>query len=164
MHLIKSQKKGDTVYFKIEGEGSMHNAHPLSLVLNYLKMDPNINAVFDFSECDYIDSTFIGILTSYAIYASSNNKTVVCNNVKDKIKEALDTMGVSRFLEFTKDLPLPADGYKELKNLPLSSLERTRYILSAHKTLTELSDENKKRFADVMRFLEEDLKNQERNQ
>ena len=142
----------------------MHNSHHLSVVLNYVKIDKDIQVIFDFTECTYIDSTFIGILAGYAINAKNNGKTVICNNVSDKIKESLVTMGIVRFLKLEKDVAVPAEGYKELSDLPISSIDRTRYILDAHKTLVEISEDNKKRFADVMRFLELDLKTQEEGQ
>lgn len=161
MNLIKSLKKDNKIYILIDGEGSMQNSHPLSVLLGYARMEKSLDIILDFSNCDYIDSTFIGVITGYAIFLKENGGKLACNNVKESIKDTLNTMGVSRFLLFNDDMSIPQNGYKELKNLPITTVQRTKYILNAHRTLTGLSDENKKKFADVMRFLEVDLKSYE---
>jgi anti-sigma B factor antagonist len=122
--------------------------------------------VLDLTECTIMDSTFLGILARFGLNLSGQTEpagSVQILNPNDRIVGLLENLGVDHLFEMVRGSPpLPTHGTTD-HELAASTDKREvmRTSLEAHQTLSELSPENADRFKDVIRFLAEDLKNQE---
>lgn len=110
---------------------------------------------FDFSECSYMDSTFLGLI----VYFSKTARNLgigapVIHHANAQCKSLFRTMGMSKMLEFTEEpCPSPIAGEWLASNEALS----TGFLLDVHKELSLLSPENEERFRPLTSALEQSL-------
>ncbi len=123
--------------------------------------------VLDLTDCVIMDSTFLGILARFGLNLSGLTESpgsVQMLNPNSRIVGLLENLGVDHLFEIVRGVePLST---VDATNLELPSSpnkhEATRTSLEAHETLSALNPENAARFKDVIRFLAEDLKAQDR--
>jgi anti-sigma B factor antagonist len=123
--------------------------------------------VLDLTDCLIMDSTFLGILARFGLILASQTEpagSVQIVNPNTRIVGLLENLGVDHLFEVVSGAPHQALNGGSDHELAASTDKReaTRTSLEAHETLSELSPENAARFKDVIRFLAEDLKNQEK--
>jgi anti-sigma B factor antagonist len=121
--------------------------------------------VLDLTDCQIMDSTFLGILARFGLTLSSQTEpvgSVQVVNPSERIMGLLENLGVEHLFEVINGVPPAAEGATDLELANCSDKRKvTQISLEAHQTLSQLSPENAARFKDVIRFLAEDLKNQE---
>jgi anti-anti-sigma factor len=127
-----------------------------SRLLPFLAPDGGANRLHvDLSDCDYMDSTFLGLLVFLA--KTARNQTLpplLVHGANAQCTSLFRTMGMMKLLEFS-DEPSPSGGSFEeiVSNESLNS----RFLLDAHRELTALSPENRNRFDVLTAILEKDL-------
>ncbi|MCF7885487.1 MAG: STAS domain-containing protein [Candidatus Marinimicrobia bacterium] len=111
--------------------------------------------IVDISEASYIDSTNIGLLAQIARFSLqkfSHKLPVIVDT--DGLQELLRDMGFAEICEFVK-MPDNFDyEYKSIQSTQGSKENLGKMILDAHKTLTEINENNKQQFKDVVNLLE----------
>ena len=125
------------------------------------QFDKNQHGVLiDFSDCETIDSTFIGIITSLTLKSKKENrKFIKILNVNEHIKRILKTLGLINILDIV-DEKLNNIKYN---NLPISSagkIEIANLVLDAHETLSELNEKNVLEFKNVVTYLKKQISEQ----
>jgi len=116
------------------------------------------NIIIDLSQCNGMDSTFMGVLAMIGLEAKGKARVLVVN-ANEKLRNLLDSIGVSRLVEFTQ---------KEMNEINWSSLceaakesgdmdEMADTIREAHKTLMNISSENVPKFKNVVDMLSSDM-------
>jgi anti-anti-sigma regulatory factor len=114
-----------------------------------------ITVVFDLSQCTYMDSTFIGFIVSLErLSESSKLDTLIILRPSIQCRSAMKKLSVLPHLSLsnddTPDIPVfalekdPA-AFKQKKNVAL--------MFEAHKTLSDLSSENRMEFSALLEEL-----------
>ena len=125
-------------------------------VLSYLLPEPRISALrLDLSGCDYMDSTFLGLV----VYLSKTLKSsglgpLSVHGAGGQSMSLFRTMGMLKMLEFS-DRACPRPERTESLSTP-ADISAT-FLLEAHRELTMLSPENEERFRSLTGALEDSL-------
>ena len=148
----------DTIFIKIEGNATMKNSKTLSDLLVKIFNGEKKNLVFEMSDCNYLDSTFLGLIAKCALEIKKTwNSTLYIMNASNMVLSGLKQTGIDKFVEKIEDSSLQLKT-SELENQDFSDRkEKTLHILEMHKTLMELNEKNKETFQNVVNMIEKDL-------
>ncbi|MEY2411211.1 MAG: anti-sigma factor antagonist [Verrucomicrobiota bacterium] len=124
--------------------------------------------ILDLTECQLMDSTFLGVLAWLGLRFSEEAgplpATIELLNPSDRVSGLLENLGVAQLFQVSRGAPIATDA---LEPLPQTTLEANRSeiqrtSLEAHQLLIHVDPKNGAKFKDVCKFLEEDLKKMER--
>lgn len=156
-----------TFICKIEGRLTQKSLWNANTAVQKCMDDSTVStALLDITQCSYMDSTILGILARWAIAFVKNHETApFLIGLEDSPLESIfQRMNLSTLFYMVegqagsiKDAPLS----KLLLSEQYSTKEYAEYLLSAHETLAELSDDNAKEFASVIQYLKADLSSQD---
>lgn len=162
------RESADAVYVKATGHVTALVCPPLKARL-FARLDqepPVVDIFLELSECEYMDSTFLGLIVgtqkrfSRPVRGSSGG-TVQLYGVNEACRGLLRTIGVLSIVKLQKgELELPEDMEK------ISGGERAtaRFLLDAHEELSELSQENRKRFSALTSVLRSAIESEDGKQ
>lgn len=114
--------------------------------------------VLDFSQCQIMDSTFMGVLAMLAI-ESRGRGTILLVNASPANRALLDGLGVSRLLRFAAQ-PVPQVTWESLCRAAAGTAEMGSVagtVLDAHQTLMDVDPANVPKFRAVVDMLRQDL-------
>lgn len=121
----------------------------------------------ELSECQIMDSTFLGVLCNFAKKCESADppSRPILFNPNERITELLTCLGVDQMFDFQHGTSPDTSGCVEaVPNSPAPTREQlTTTSLEAHQTLMSLNPDNIPKFKDLMDFLAEDLKKDKGN-
>jgi anti-sigma B factor antagonist len=148
---------------KIVGRANFSSSIDFKTLLNELVQKGYRYFVLDMSECQLMDSTFLGVLAGFGLKMGQNGSGTApmeLLNANSRISELLDNLGVIHLFRMTQGpLQVPKDATAVLPQPSCPTQEDLqRACLEAHRLLMELNPENVARFKDVAQFLAEDLK------
>lgn len=161
---------GDKVVcIKIAGRASFHGSVDFKALVTGLWQAGHNRFVLDVSECQLMDSTFLGVLAGLGIKLTAGMDparlaTIQLLNPSPRIIDLLDNLGIAHLFGVVAG-PVPAiEKLDPLQPAPSQAdrVEISRTCLEAHKLLMEINPANVAKFKDVTRFLEEDLKKLEK--
>jgi len=98
----------------------------------------------DLSECDYMDSTFIGVLAGINKRLRKGGKRLILVAPREECVKLLRGLGVYSLFSVTDAASAPVPG--PLERLSAGEDTSAELLLRAHEELMELSPENRKRF------------------
>jgi anti-anti-sigma factor len=147
------------IYIKATGHVTALVCPPLkAAVFERLDADPPVTKVYiDLSDCEYMDSTFLGLIVGtkkrFARLLGSSridSGSIVLISVNEACKGLLRTIGFLGMVELSDaKIPFPP----ELKRLSGEARASARFLLDAHEDLSDLSADNRKRFATLTTVL-----------
>jgi len=153
---------GDTVWIRIVGKGTFQNSHPIKQWA-IEKIESGCRHIFiDLSECNSMDSTFMGIVTGLSIRMKGlGREPVTLANISPHNIRLLETLGLNKYLNLKEkydiDNSLP---WEKLPIEPLDKMAITRHMLEAHEKLIETGGVAGEQFKNVHKLLKEDLERQ----
>ncbi|MCD6521354.1 STAS domain-containing protein [Candidatus Calescamantes bacterium] len=140
----------DMIIIRIEGKGSWVESKPfLDFAETQLKKGKKI--VVDLSDCELLDSTFLGTLA----YLSLNYSGIEISSPGKEVKRAITTLGLTKILRETK-IKIPEEKGKELEKHKLSPEERAKILMKAHRTLISIEPANLPQFKDLLELVEKE--------
>ncbi len=148
-----------TIYARATGHVTALVCPPLKAALfERLDADPPVKAVYlDLSDCEYMDSTFLGLIVGaqkrfsrLAGKSRGTSSTIVLIGVNEPCKSLLRTIGVLGMVELTDS---KATFPEDLARLSGEARTSARFLLDAHAELSSLSDDNRKRFDTLTNIL-----------
>lgn len=153
---------GDTVWVRIVGKGTFQNSHPIKhwAIEN---IEGGCQHIFiDLSECNSMDSTFMGIVTGLSIRMKGLGRDpVTLTNVSPHNIRLLETLGLNRYLNLKEKYDIDNSlAWEKLPIEPLNKMAVTRHMLEAHEQLIETGGVAGEQFKNVHKLLKEDLKRQ----
>lgn len=99
----------------------------------------------DLSACEYMDSTFLGLLVGmHKRLVRRGGERVAIYGANEACIGLLRTIGVSSLVDIRDGEPFEASGMERVGDAAKATAE---FILDAHEELSGLSSENKDRFA-----------------
>jgi len=159
----------DLVCVRIAGRASFQCSVDFKTLINSLIDKGHMRFVLDLTECQLMDSTFLGVLAGLGsrFAQDSNSKrpvSIELLNPSPRITDLVDNLGISHLFKIEQGAnPLPTETLNrvEKNSCTTDRKETTRTCLEAHRVLMEVNPANVAKFKDVTRFLEEDLKKME---
>lgn len=137
---------------KIKGRATMK----ISQDVERLLMDNIKTPIIDFSEVEYLDSTFLGLIAKYTmIYKQKNNEFLTILKPDEKVLQLLRQTGILNFVVIIdKTILINA------KPIEISELDSniSDHILELHEILMNLNEDNKKVFGPVVEQMKKGMK------
>ena len=148
----------DVVYCRVVGLGNMNNCAPFQAFSVQLQQQGYREFVLDFSRCEGLDSTFLGIMLGLRLGgAEGEPPQITAVNVSAHVLKVLAEVGIDRLIQVLPDpVALPEIPLKKLER-DCSEEERLGMILSAHESLCDLGAENRARFGSFVELLRKEL-------
>ena len=129
------------------------------LFKKFSELDNKYNFYLDLKDTDYMDSTFIGLIIGIEKKLNSLfNKHLIIINANETSFKLLKNMGLNKILIFdNKALPDEISFLEIDLNNEIEDIEKTKLILSTHKELSSISEENREKFKTLEEVLEKEL-------
>ncbi|HOJ49643.1 MAG TPA: STAS domain-containing protein [Spirochaetota bacterium] len=153
------------VYVDIKGEGTLKQSPQLKKffvdVIDKFKGINDVNFIINMEECQYIDSTFIGLL----LIVDKKLKEILGRPLKvlnpnNYAWEVLKQMGLENILTIERgEIKFPQD-MQELKVDNINKIELAMMMYMSHSELANLNEENKKRFESAIEMLKKDIESE----
>ena len=117
---------------------------------------PVVEVNVDLTECDYMDSTFLGLIVGLTkrLNAASKRKITIFG-ANSSCLGLLKTIGVLGLVETGAE---PVDFPAILDQVGRGSAATAEFLLDAHEELSSLSDENRAKFSALTTMLRDSLK------
>lgn len=150
---IEVAQGNGTAYVRIIGRGTFQVVADFrDFVKNSLS--EGMGVFIDLSDCETLDSTFIGTLVALSMSSKKDGENLVkIFNVSDHVKNILTTLGLLDILDI-RDAAYGGDGqYSALQSTVHDKVEITELMLDAHLTLSKINERNAVEFKDVVEFL-----------
>jgi anti-anti-sigma factor len=152
------KEEAGTVYVRAEGHVTAALCPGLkSRVFARLDSAPPVERVrVDLSACEYMDSTFLGLIVGmHKRFAPLGKGRIALLGANDACIGLLRTIGVLGLVELSGEEPMLPEGMERVAEGTRASAQ---FILDAHEELSGLSEENRARFAGLTAVLKGSLK------
>lgn len=151
-------------YIRLVGRAALEGARDFKALVRRLDHEGIRRFCLDLQECKIMDSTFSGVLAALAtdlgpLADEPNCSRFVLVGPNERVRDLLDNLGVLPLVAVVSpdgriDLPGPAE---ELVREAATKEQVAECCLEAHRFLEKLHPENRARFAEVTRLLEQQL-------
>jgi len=111
----------------------------------------------DASECTFMDSTFLGVLSMLALQARKFGVNPVICGASEHVCALLKGLGVSKVFSFADSAVGNQNVAWHALSGSQSRLETAETVVEAHETLVETDSANQERFKDVICFAKDDV-------
>ncbi|MFQ5654375.1 MAG: STAS domain-containing protein [Planctomycetota bacterium] len=147
------------VYCRVVGIGNMNNCAPFQSFSERMQAQGYREYVLDFSHCEGLDSTFLGILLGMALNDDEERSHVVVVNATDGVSRVLAEVGIDRLVEVLPEaMTLPDVPMRRLEGVEAHGVDPMGMILKAHENLCRVGPSNQERFGGFLRLLRKELK------
>lgn len=136
--------------------------HEVSFDLGYFARDLRnkrpISYIIDLTETTYLDSTSLGILASLCTcnYPKDETAKSVIYSTNPKVNDILKTVGFFNIFNVLADKKDYDEDLESIHDAETEEIDLKEIILSAHKKLSSISDDNMKVFSEVITLLDGD--------
>ncbi len=151
------KETAQTIYIRAQGHVTAALCSDLKgRIFERLEAKPPVENVYvDLSSCDYMDSTFLGLLVGINkrfLRFSERPLTVV--RPTPPCTELLRTIGILRLVKVQEEpVPFP-DSMEAIVTAEKATAE---FLLDVHENLMDLSDENRSRFSTLYSVLKSQI-------
>ncbi len=156
------------VVIRVQGRGTHLHAPCLDYILRRYKAGQSSpRFIFDLGHCTMMDSTFMGVLASMGIHQwKSSQSRLVVTNIRDHVRELLDTLGLKHIVEMrgadmtNDDRSTDITFFEPVTTPDLSRRDRILMMLEAHQKLIDIDSKNEVKFENVIKQLQDGLKDE----
>jgi anti-anti-sigma factor len=107
--------------------------------------NPPLTIAFDLSACEYMDSTFLGLIVGVCKrLGAPHGRKVILHGTNEACLGLLRTIGVLGLVEVAEG---PAPALEGMEPVGGGTKATARFLLDAHEELSKLSEDNRERFA-----------------
>jgi anti-anti-sigma factor len=157
------RESGNIIYIRAVGHITANTCAELkSRVFGRLEAKPPVDAVYvDLERCDYMDSTFMGLLVGFnKRFLRFAEKPITILKANETCLKLLRTIGVARLVSLSdENIKFP----EPLENLNATRKAEASMLLRAHEDLMELSKENEQRFSTLRSVLRKSVDDEQKN-
>ncbi len=155
-HVLVTRDK-EVVYAQIVGLGNMNNCAPFQEYTIRARRNGVRNFVLDFSKCDGLDSTFLGVLVSIALGDGEPSQVVVIN-LSESVQRTIDEIGIDRLMTVhCGATALPEIPLQQLQPIEESDIQHAERMLAAHELLCQVEPKNLDQFGAFLSMLRSEL-------
>lgn len=140
------KEENNCLYLKGEGHITAMLCGDLrELIFNRFEQGSPIEAFYvDLSSCDYMDSTFMGLLVGFnKRMLKLMKKRITIVSPSPTAKELLEGLGLTALVNVVNE---PVSFPQDMENINQTRGTSIDVLLRSHENLMELSEENKKKF------------------
>ena len=150
-----------TAYVRIHGRATFKTAPDFrDFALHEVELRRH-GILVDLGDCESLDSTFVGVLTSLTLRMKRTGAGVLkLFNMNDHLFEILRTLGLLSVLDVASGPLIPSAAYSQLVTGQHDKVDIAHLMLDAHETLASLSDRNAVQFKDVVIYLRDRLQSE----
>ena len=159
--LVASEGKDKSIKVMVSGRATFRCSQTLRSFFDELLSRKVFNFKINLSECEGMDSTFMGVLATVGIPCAQNKTPVTIVNAGIDNRKLLDGLGVSKLFDFSDGEEQSAEwSLLDQSTSGCAKIDKdlSTVMLEAHETLNNVDPSNIKKFKDVIEFLKEDLK------
>ena len=146
-----------TVYCQVVGIANMNNSAPFEAFARRKQDGGCREFILDFSQCEGLDSTFLGIVLGLRLGGGDEHPQITAVNVSKHVLKILAEVGIDRLIQVLPEPVTPPEVPLQKLERNCSEEERLGIILSAHETLCDLGQENQDRFGSFVELLRREL-------
>ena len=155
--VLLSAPTDDGFVMRIVGRGTFTESPVFrEFVARCLDMESGPHVVIDITQCDYLDSTFMGCLIWLHKYAESGSR-LKFYATPEKTRELFSFCMLDRVLNIVDARPEPTDEFLVLTMVDIESSELGRHIAECHQRLAELGSKEAAKFRSIADRLARDL-------
>lgn len=155
-------------WVKIEGRADYHCSEALKKLVHGLQHGGCARFLLDFTHCALMDSTFAGTMSRLGREFEKSRgdqpaPSLGVLNANERVAGTLDNLGITHLFTFLEQTAPDARQFRPIDPCPGTAdrHEIARTMLDAHRSLVEVNPANFEKFKDVLKFLEEDLRQAE---
>lgn len=147
----------------LRGEIRFNKAPAIEKAIEEMKNAETVQTVMvDANALDFLDSTALGELAKFAIAAKEKTGTVPALQLPSKdLKRIMTNLSFNKLFAFEDringEVRLPSSAH-QLSEAGCSEQSLRQAVLSAHQVLSDLSEENRKKFSDVIKTFKDEKK------
>ena len=148
------------VVVRINGKANYLNCSPVNDFFEMMVSSGHREFLVDFTECQGMDSTFLGVLAGVACKTMQHNPqgSVILANLSAGNKQLIRGLGLHHLptVVIRDDVPMDFSRCEQkvtIKGLEAGTEASPEMILEAHERLMKLNRANERRFQDVVKFL-----------
>lgn len=146
------------VYCRIIGVGNMNNCAPFQSFATRMRERGYRHFILDFSACEGLDSTFLGILVGLSLGEPNSQTRVVVVNTPSSVARLLAEVGIDQLLEMCREpVRLPEIPMSRLESVPAAPDRKIGMVLAAHEDLCRIHGENTRRFGTFLDLLRAEM-------
>ena len=152
---IEVAESPHTGYVRVHGSATFKLAGSLRDFVNRQLEAGRHGVLIDLGQCDTMDSTFVGTLTSLTLACRRSHKGCLkLFNVGPHLRDILATLGLTRILDIVEPADINSSvEFGEISPAASSKVAVAQLMLDAHETLAELSERNALEFKNVIDYL-----------
>lgn len=152
---------------RVIGQGTCQISPAFKCLLAELHDKGFGSVIIDLDQCPMVDSTFIGVLAKSAdLFKSSDSPcALVLHHANNRVSRSITSLGVDSLFTFSvaDNDSLPQDAafsefVRQNHNPANQKSDVCQTSIEAHSALSDMNEENKKKFQHVLDFLKDDLK------
>jgi anti-anti-sigma factor len=124
-----------------------------------------IDVIIDMRECNYIDSTDLGILARISITQNQKNanKPVIVHTPDSGISTILKDVGFGRVFTLTDTITLQDTKFSDIESgEKQTELELAKMMVTAHEELIDMDESNLEKFSSVVNFMKKSIEQLEK--
>ena len=154
---------GERAVVRITGRANCLSSVPFKRVINSLIERGRRVFTLDLSDCQLMDSTFLGVLVGLnrTLGQAGPDGGFSLYKPTETVRVLLDNLGILELFSTAESLGQAETAEPVEVGEASDKIELTHTSLEAHLTLIDVNRGNEAKFKEVTRFLEEDLKRQE---
>jgi len=157
--IIEVAEYEHTAYIRVRGRATFMLASDFKQYVSLQVETRQRGVLIDLSECETIDSTFIGTITSLSLkYRKTHPGCVKLFNISTHVREILNTLGLIHILDVVSGNENESVSFSEMTPGDHSRVDVARLMLDAHQTLSGVSKENTLEFKNVVEYLQKQIK------
>lgn len=153
--------EGDAVCVRLRGRADVSVSVGFKALLAQLDERSFHQYELELSECQIMDSTFLGVLCGFAARREQSGASrPILLNANDRISGLVESLGVGDLFELCRGLPVVQEHCvpMETADTPPSRVSLRETSLEAHRNLIALNPDNLAKFKELTEYLAADLK------
>jgi anti-anti-sigma factor len=157
---LRAGRTASGVLVQVEGRGTLKVSPALrQFAVHWLEDQPGTSTiVIDLSQCDYLDSTFLGCLAGlHRSYNRTLPHRFVVAASPDKSQQLLGPSHLNQVIDVTDVCPEPIGETLELTGPALSTADLGRHIMECHRLLATLDKSRNVAFRSIADQLAREL-------
>ena len=139
---------------KVCGRANFEYAVPLRELGNSLTTFKAIR--FEMSDCQAMDSTFMGVLSMIGLKARRCGATIEVVQASEFVRKLLRDLGIAKLFDFADELTNPPTEWTTAGG-KADMLSTAETVTEAHEKLVEADQSNEAKFSQVIEFAKKDV-------
>lgn len=163
--LLVSNRNGEYL-IKVSGRATFDCAPPLRDLAKNLDQEKFTAIRVDLEACEWMDSTFMGVLAMLGLRAKKINATMEICAASEQNEELLAALGLKKLFIFSKESienPGCENCIKGGSTETVQAKEGAETVLEAHQTLMDVDDQNVAKFEKVVDLVQMDIDRMKNN-